>query len=43
MKCHLVTNVFLDTKQLKSQSVRMMDVRWNVLRKSQVDKNLTNR
>ncbi len=37
-KCHITTNVVLDTKQLKSLSVRMMDVRWNVLRKSQVDK-----
>ncbi len=30
--------MFLDTKQLKSSSVRMIEVRFSVLRKSQVDK-----
>ncbi len=32
-KCHITTSVVLDTKQLKSPSVRMIDVRWNIFEK----------
>ena len=36
-ECQITTSVVFDTKQIKSYSVKMIDVRWIVLRKSQVD------